>query len=364
MLGRRRLDRLDLPLVLVIAALAGLGMLAIASATVDQPGREGLWQRQLVWLAVGTVLGAVVFVVDYHFWAEFSLLLHAVVVLLLILVLWFGTEVGGNRSWLVLGPVRLQPSEMAKWTTCLALASYLTHRVRGSMGLRQMVEMGVLVGTPVILIGSQPDLGTVLIFVPIYLAALLLGGLRWKVIASLAVAGVLLAPVAWVQLADYQRERILTVFDDSRDPSGIGYQVRQSKIAIGSGELVGKGLFQGTQSRLNFLPAQHTDFALAVLAEELGFLGAASVLGLFYYFIVRAIVAGRSSQDRLGTYICLLVAAWISGQMAINVGMVLGLLPTIGVPLPFISYGGSALVAAAAGVALILNVRGRRFVNV
>jgi rod shape determining protein RodA len=362
-LGRRPLDNLDLPLVLVIVALACLGMLAIASATVEQPGREGLWQRQLVWLAVGAVLGTVVFVVDYHFWAEFSLLLHAIVVLLLVLVLLFGTEVGGNRSWLVVGPVRLQPSELAKWTTCLVLASYLTNRVRGSMGLRQMFEMGVLVGAPLLLIGLQPDLGTALIFVPIFLAALLLGGLRWKVIASLAVAGVLLMPVAWMQLETYQRERILTVLDDTRDPSGVGYQVRQSKIAIGSGELVGKGLFKGTQSRLNFLPAQHTDFVLAVLAEELGFVGAAAVLGLFYYLILRAIVAGRSSQDRLGTYICLLVAAWISGQMAINVGMVLGLLPTIGVPLPFMSYGGSALVAAACGVALILNVRGRRFVN-
>jgi len=364
MLGRRPLDNLDMPTLLAVLALVGLGMLTIASATVEQPGREGLWQRQLVWLAVGAVLAAAVFIVDYHFWAEFSLALHGVVILLLVLVLFLGTEVGGNRSWLVAGPVRLQPSELAKWTTCLVLASYLTNRVRGSMGLRQMVEMGVLVGAPVVLIALQPDLGTALIFVPIYMAALLLGGLRWKVIVSLILAGVLLAPVVWMQLEDYQRERILTVFDESRDPSGVGYQVRQSKIAIGSGELTGKGLFQGTQSRLNFLPAQHTDFVLAVLAEELGFLGAFAVLGLFYYLILRAVVAGRSSQDRLGTYICLLVAAWITGQAAINIGMVLGLLPTIGVPLPFLSYGGSALVAAACGVALILNVRGRRFVNV
>jgi len=363
MLARRPLGSLDLPMVLAIAALVGLGMLAIASATVDQPGREGLWQRQLMWLVVGAALGTVVFLVDYHFWAEFSLVLHGGVVLLLLVVLFLGTEVGGNRSWLVLGPVRLQPSELAKWTTCLVLASYLTNRVRGSMGLRQMIAMGMLVGAPVVLIALQPDLGSALIFVPIYLAALLLGGLRWRVITSLCVAGLLLAPVAWMQLEDYQRERILTVFDETRDPSGVGYQVRQSKIAIGSGELTGKGLFHGTQSRLNFLPAQHTDFVLAVLAEELGFMGAVAVLGLFYYMIFRAIVAGRSSQDRLGTYICLLVAAWITGQMAINVGMVLGLLPTIGVPLPFISYGGSALVAAACGVALILNVRGRRFVN-
>jgi rod shape determining protein RodA len=227
-----------------------------------------------------------------------------------------------------------------------------------------MAEIGILVGVPMVLIGAQPDMGTSLIFLPIFGAALLLGGLRWKVIVGLLIVGLLLAPVVWTQLEDYQRERILTVFDESRDPSGVGYQVRQSKIAVGSGGLLGKGLFQGTQSQLNFLPAQHTDFILAVLAEELGFLGAAMLLGLFYYLLYRAVVVAKSAQDRLGSYLCLLVAAWIGGQMAINVGMVLGLLPTIGVPLPFMSYGGSALLAATCGVALILNVRGRRFVNV
>jgi rod shape determining protein RodA len=192
---------------------------------------------------------------------------------------------------------------------------------------------------------------------------MLIGGVRWKVIVGILLVGLLLTPVAWTMLEDYQKERILTVLEPGRDPSGYGYQIRQSKIAIGSGGLTGKGPFRGTQSQLNFLPAQHTDFILAVLAEELGFIGAAIIMGLFYYLCYRGIVAGLSSQDRLGTYLCLLVVAWIAGQMAVNVGMVLGRLPTIGVPLPFLSYGGSALVAAMCGVALIVNVRSRRFVN-
>ena len=363
MLSRRPLDSLDLPMLATVLALVGLGLVAIASATLDHPVRDGLWQRQLLWCAVGLIAAVVVFMIDYHFWAEFSLLIQAGAIVLLILVLFFGTEVGGNRSWLVAGPLRLQPSELAKWTTCLALASYLTKRVRGSVGLRELIEMGLIAGAPTVLVAVQPDTGSALIFLPIYLAAILLGGLRWRVLVGLLIAGLLLTPLVWSQLKDYQQERILTVFDNSRDPSGVGYQVRQSKIAIGSGGLTGKGMFQGTQSRLNFLPAQHTDFVLAVLAEEWGFLGAAAVLLLFYYLIYRTIVAARSSQDKQGTYICLLVAAWLTGQMAINVGMVLGLLPTIGVPLPFLSYGGSALVAAAAGVGLVLNVRGRRFVN-
>ena len=164
-------------------------------------------------------------------------------------------------------------------------------------------------------------------------------------------------------LEDYQKERILTTLDPTRDPAGFGYQVRQSKIAIGSGGLVGKGLFQGTQSQLNFLPAQHTDFILSVLAEELGFLGTLCILALFYFLFLRGFVAARSAQDRLGTHLSVLVVAWLAGQMSVNVGMVLGQLPTIGVPLPLMSYGGSSLVSTLCGIALIVNVRTRRFVN-
>jgi rod shape determining protein RodA len=361
--GRKLLDSLDLPTVLVMLALAGIGVFTIASATIEQPGHEGTWRMQTIWFLIALVAAAVIVAVDYRYWAETAYFLHGAVIVLLILVAFFGREVGGNRSWLVIGPLRLQPSELAKWSTCLVLAVYLSRRVRTRIYLRQFVEMGLLVAAPVALIALQPDMGTALIFVPIFLAALLIGGMPWKMIAALLLLGVLLMPVAWFQLKDYQKERILTVLDPGRDPSGYGYQVRQSKIAIGSGGLTGKGLFRGTQSQLNFLPAQHTDFALAVFVEELGFVGAATILALFYYLFHRGVLAARSAQDRLGTYLCLLVVAWIAGQMAINVGMVLGRLPTIGVPLPFISYGGSALLAATCGMALIVNVRSRRFVN-
>jgi rod shape determining protein RodA len=231
------------------------------------------------------------------------------------------------------------------------------------MGLRQILEMGVIVGLPTGLVAAQPDTGTALTFLPMYLAALLLGGLRWRVILVTMVLAASLAPVGWSHLKEYQKERILSAMDPERDPSGIGYQTRQSKIAIGSGRLAGKGVFRGTQSHLNFLPAQHTDFILAVLSEELGFAGSAAVLILFYSLLHRGVLAARSAQDRLGSYLALLVVSWIAGQMAINVGMVLGLLPTIGVPLPLMSYGGTALVAVLSGVGLIVNVRSRRFVN-
>lgn len=363
MLPRRFVDRLDFATLLGALALSGIGVLAIASATLGQPGRAGIWKTQLLWLALASVAALVVLAVDYHHWAEFSLLLHGAVLVLLVLVLFFGKEVGGNRSWLEVGPFNLQPSEFSKWTTCLVLASYLSERVRAGVGLRQVIEMGVLAGAPMLLIGMQPDMGTAITYVPIYMAALLLGGLRWKLIAAVMLLGLLSAPIGWNHLKAYQKERILTVFQPERDPAGVGYQVRQSKIAIGSGRFVGKGLFQGTQSHLNFLPAQHTDFVLSVLAEELGFAGAVVVLCLFYYVLYRGILAARSAQDRLGTYLCLLVVAWIVGQVGVNVGMVLGLLPTIGVPLPFMSYGGSALLATMSGIGLVANVRARRIVN-
>jgi len=361
--GRRLLASLDAPTILATLALCTIGLVSIASATAEHGGRSGLWKMQLAWLAVGIVAAAVVVAVDYRLWAALALVLHGLALLLLGFVLAFGREVGGNRSWLEVGALRAQPSELAKWTTCLVLAVYLARRVRSSMGLRQLGEMGLLVAAPVGLIALQPDMGTALIFVPIFATALMIGGVRWKVLVGFAVLALLLAPVGWTHLKAYQKERILTMFDAERDPSGVGYQVRQSKIAIGSGGLVGKGLFAGTQGQLNFLPAQHTDFVLSTFAEETGFLGAVAVLGLFYYLMWRGIVAARSAQDRLGTCLCMLLVAWITGQMAINVGMILGRLPTIGVPLPFLSYGGSALVAALCGMALVVNVRTRRFVN-
>ena len=352
-----------MPTIAAALSLAAVGMTAIASATSQQPARAGLWRTQLAWLGIAALAAVVVIAVDYHVWAEFSLSLHGVAVALLIAVLLFGKEVGGNRSWLAVGPVTFQPSEFAKWTTCLAIAAFLAKRVHDRIRFVQALQLGAIIGVPMLLIAKQPDFGTALTFVPIALAAVLLGGLRWRVVALAICVVALLTPVGWRHLKPYQKERILTVVDPGRDPSGIGYQVRQSKIAVGSGRLTGKGLFKGTQTRLNFLPAQHTDFVLAVIAEELGFIGAAGVLALFYYLLYRGLLAARSSQDRLGTYLSLLVVSWLTGQAAINIGMVLGLMPTIGVPLPFLSYGGTALISVMCGVGLIANVRGRRFVN-
>ncbi len=180
---RRLLDSLDTPTIFVVLSLCGVGLLAIASATMKQPGSGDLWKMQMIWILIAGVAAAVVVLVDYHFWAGIGLLLHGAVVALLVLVLFYGREIGGNNSWLVFGPMRLQPSELAKWTTCLVVAVYLAHRHKETLGFREILELGVLVGVPMGLIIIQPDMGTALIFVPIFLAAIWLGGVRWKVIA-------------------------------------------------------------------------------------------------------------------------------------------------------------------------------------
>lgn len=355
------LGKLDRPLLLALLALLAFGVFSIASATMEEGGKP--WKTQVLWIAIAGALAVVVYTIDYRVWAGIATLLHGIVIALLGATLFLGTEVGGNRSWLDFGPARLQPSELAKWTTCLVVAVYLARRSRETLGLVQLAVLGLIVGLPVALIAMQPDHGTALIFGPIYLAAVLIGGVRWRWMVGLLLVALALTPVAWQQLKPYQKERILNVLEPGRDPSGTGYQTRQSKIAIGSGGIVGKGPFRGTQSQLNFLPAQHTDFILAVVAEELGFVGTGALIVAFWMLLYRGIKIAGDAQDRLGTYLCLLVVAWLVGQMTINIGMVLGRLPTIGVPLPFVSYGGSALVASLCGVALLLNVRAHRLVN-
>jgi rod shape determining protein RodA len=207
-------------------------------------------------------------------------------------------------------------------------------------------------------------MGTCLTYVPLFAVGVFLGGIRWKTIIILALAGTLAAPLVWnYGLKGYQKERILTVFNPERDPSGTGYQVRQSRIAIGSGGLWGKGLSSGTQSRLQFLPQQHTDFVFSALSEQGGFAAAATVLALYALLVMRAFSTGRKARDRLGLYLAVLIGTVIGFQALINLGMALGALPTIGVPLPLLSYGGSSMLATMTAIGLLTNIRNRRFVN-
>jgi len=313
---------------------------------------------------VGFVLMVVVMAIDYHTLAELSAVFYAATLLVLLYLLFFGRVIANTRGWLELGPVNFQPAEAAKVTTLLALAVFMSRKTTAGLGFSNMACILGIVGPPVLLIARQPDLGTAVTFLPLVAVAVFLGGIRIRTILILVLIPILALPLLWNHyLEDYHKARVLTFLDPTRDPKGVGYQVIQSKIAVGSGGLAGKGFLEGTQGQLKFLPAQHTDFIFALLAEERGFLGSLVVLSLYFIVIYRCIAIARAARDRLGVFLAMGMVALFSCQVLINLGVVVGLMPTTGVPLPLMSYGGSSLISTMAGMGLVLNVWMRRLVN-
>ncbi len=266
----------------------------------------------------------------------------------------------GSRS----GPFNLQPSEFGALSIALLLAMFFGENRRGARNTSDLVIGGIFTLVPLLLIAKQPDLGTAVTLLPVFLGVAYLAGLRLRLLGVLALAGLLIAPVAWkFALKDYQRSRIQTFLDPEQDPRGAGYQTIQARVTVGSGGLTGKGFRQGTQGQYKFLPVAHNDFIFSVLAEEQGFIGVLVALGLYLFVILRSLEAARLAKDRLGAY---LVGGIISGfafQVIYNVTMSAGLAPVKGITLPLMSYGGSSLIASLAGFGLILNVRMRRFTN-
>jgi rod shape determining protein RodA len=271
---------------------------------------------------------------------------------------------GGSTRWISLGPFNLQPSEFARITVALILAMYFGENRRGARNNTDLIIAGLFFVVPFILIGKQPDLGTAVTLVPVCFGIAFLAGLRLRLIVIIAIAAVLLAPVAWkVALKDYQKSRINTFLDPEQDPRGSGYQQIQARITVGSGGLKGKGFMNGTQGTYKFLPVADNDFIFSVLAEEHGFIGVLVALGLYLFVILRALEAARLAKDRIGAY---LVGGIISGfafQVIYNITMSAGLAPVKGLTLPLMSYGGSSMIASLAAFGLILNVRMRRFTN-
>jgi len=283
--------------------------------------------------------------------------------LLLFLVLFVGHSGGGSQRWIDLGFFRLQPSEPAKVAIVLVMAKYFQQdEPRGGYRLRDLWVPFGLVAPLIILTLVQPDLGTAIILGLVFISMVLMGGLRLKSFFYLAGAGLALLPIGWQFLRPYQRQRVLTFIDPDRDPLGAGYHVIQSQIAIGSGQLFGKGYMRGTQNRLDFLPAQHTDFIFAVFSEEWGFAGCFVLLACYFALIVYGLRLVERAKDRFGALLVFGMLSIIFWHVVINVAMVAGLLPVVGVPLPLFSYGGSALATMMFGVGLMINVSMRRYV--
>jgi rod shape determining protein RodA len=316
-----------------------------------------------MWLGVSVTALLIVVSVDYRFWSGLAIPLYAAALLVLVGVLLYARAISGARSWLEFGTFNLQPAELAKIATVLMLARYVEEKKGFGLSGRSLVVLTAIAGAPALLIAAQPDLGSALPFFPLLFVVVVLSGIRWKALMVLGLIALLLMPMAFFALKPYQQERVLTYMDPMRDPQGSGWQILQSRIAVGSGGLWGKGLFGGWQGQLSFLPESHTDFILAVLGEELGFAGSACVLIVYFVLLSRIVAAARSARDRTGAFTAMGVAAIIGSQSLINIGVVLGLMPTTGIPLPLMSYGGSSLVTTYVALGMVLNVRMRCLVN-
>jgi rod shape determining protein RodA len=362
MFERRLYFHLDWLLLSSVVLTAILGIVMIYSAT--QATTPRLYTSQLYALGLGLVAMLVALSIDYRNLADKSHWIYFGIVALLLYVLFFGAVRGGARRWIPLGVFNLQPSEFAKMGLALVLAKfYGESRRQAPSGADLLVGAGLTV-LPLLLIARQPDLGTAVTLLPIFLVVAYAAGLPLRVLGVIALAAVLVAPVAWhFALKDYQKQRVLTFIDPSKDTRGAGYQQIQARITVGSGGLWGKGFGKGTQGQLRFLPVAHNDFIFSAWAEEQGFKGVIIALGLYLLIIVRSLEAARLAKDRLGAFLVLGVLASFAFQVFYNVTMSAGLAPVKGLTLPLMSYGGSSLIATLAGFGLILNVRMRRFTN-
>jgi rod shape determining protein RodA len=362
MLERRLYFHLDWALVGALLALTGMGIVMIYSATQSSAPR--LYISQIYALALGLAAMLVALSIDYRTLADRSHFIYVGILALLVYVLLFGAVRGGAKRWIPLGVFNLQPSEFAKIAVALVLAKFFGENRRGNPTTTDLLIAGGLAALPLVLIAKQPDLGTAVTIIPVFLAVAYVAGLPMRVLGIIAVVAVLAAPVAWkFALKDYQRQRVLTFIDPSKDTHGAGYQQIQARITAGSGGLWGKGFMKGTQGQLRFLPVAHNDFIFSVWAEEQGLVGVLVALGLYLFVIVRSLAASRLAKDRLGAYLVLGVLASFVFQVLYNITMSAGLAPVKGLTLPLMSYGGSSLIATFTGFGLILNVRMRRFTN-
>jgi rod shape determining protein RodA len=348
----------------VVLAISAIGIWNLASAS--RSAHAPVWISQTAWMGVGIVVALAVTLVDHRAFQRLSWIFYGLVLLLLLAVLVKGRYVMGARRWLTFGPVNFQPSELAKLAVALALANWLSgdaEKRRDGYGLFGLVVPMAITVVPAALILKQPDLGTALVVLCVGGTQILFARVRWKTLALLAGVGIVGAFLVYPHLKPYQRKRVETFLDPQADALGAGYHATQSMIAVGSGQGFGKGWGQGTQTYLSFLPEQHTDFIFSVWAEEHGFVGCLLLLGLYFALVTSAVDVVGGARDRFGSFVAVGMTAMLFWHVVINIGMVIGLLPVVGVTLPLMSYGGSSVIAIYAGIGLLANVGMRRFVN-
>ena len=344
--------------------LAMIGCLLVYSATFfNEPGL-GTFKRQMMWVVIGLILAIIIMMIDYHILFDIAPILYGIGIVLLLYLLVWGRLTANVRSWIHIGGFQFQPSEFMKVFTALMLARFFDSNDRAYLDFRSfMIAMGII-GLPVGLIIIQPDFGTAASFFPLIAVAMFFGGIRPRVWVAMILAAVIALPLGWAFfLKPYQKERVMIFLNPERDPLGSGYQVTQAKIAIGSGGIHGKGFRHGTQGKFGFVPEHHTDFIFSVLGEEWGFVGVIVVLGLYLYLVFQALTFAKHARDRGGTFLVICLTMFFVFHVLINVSMQIGILPTTGIPLPLISYGGSSTMMFFIAIGLIANVDTRRFVN-
>lgn len=365
-IDRRLLANIEWPMLVLTVLLVACGLVTILSATYQQAQPlSPYFIKQSVWAGVGLAALLLALSFDYRKLLRYGYLIYAASVVSLVVVYFFGSFGGGARRWIHLGPVALQPSEFVKVALVVALAINL-HRWAGGarLPLRKLIVPIALFIPPMYLILRQPDLGTVILLGLVVFSMLLVAGLQLRlVLLAMILVGPAL-PYVWKhQLKDYQKDRIKTFVQPEADPLGAGFHVIQSKIAIGSGMLHGKGYLKGTQKSLRFLPEKHTDFVFSVFAEEWGFLGALVLLSLYVALILRGLAIAARAKDNLGALLVVGLIATVFWQLFINIAMTSGALPIVGITLPFLSYGGSSLLTLLTSIGLVMNVSMRRYTH-
>lgn len=363
MIDRRLITNFDWTLLSATLLLTALGILNLYSASHSfSSGQTPVYIKQMYYILMGLTGIVIILQIDYRSLERYAYWIFAFSILLLIAVLLVGKTGGGAKRWISIMGFTYQPSELMKLTLILAMAKYFSNRSKiGGYYLRDLIIPFIIVGVPCLLIMKQPDLGTAMILLSIFCSIILFVGVRLPsllIAASTLAAGV---PILWHFMKEYQKMRLMTFLNPEADPLGTGYHIIQSKIAVGSGKIFGRGLMSGTQSQLQFLPEHHTDFIFSVLAEEWGFIGSMVVIMGFLFLILWGVSISKECKDRFGTILSFGVVAMISWHFLINIGMVVGLMPVVGVPLPFFSYGGSFILTILIGIGLLLNIRMRRF---
>lgn len=362
MINFRLLKNFDIALFFITLVICAIGIINLYSATINIG--TTVFNKQIFWVSIGLFISIFLSLFDYRLFQRFTIHFYIINIVLLIVVLFVGKEVSGAKSWLSVGGLlTFQPSELAKIAVIFILAKFFNDDFStGPYGIYDLIKPFFLILVPIILIAAQPDMGTAFILSIISLSIILFAGVKTKHLILLIMTGcILIVPLWGYLLKDYQKARIMSFIDPSQDPLGSGYHATQSKIAIGSGKLRGKGFTQGTQTQLRFLPEQHTDFAFSVIAEEWGFLGAFFTILLFFMLILWILDTSSRSKDKFSMYVCFGIASMFFWHTFINIGMVIGIFPVTGLPLMFISYGGSVTLTSLIAIGIVMGIRMRKY---